>query len=428
MSYQSPSPGVQSPSHSGRGSAQLRLLNAAAAASERIGAADITVDDVLELAKTSRASFYQYHTSLTDWFQASYRHHADLTFAKVYNAVNNAKHPERAVVEALVDHALEETASAWLLMVEGLAAGPTVIDERQALIARIEQTVRTASSPVEVGLPLGVFIGALFRFLAMRLLDGSIADTNRADITQWMDAFSSPPAPQLLLVETQSTNNAEDVQMPQPMRLTSRALDSSSRERILEAAILTVAARSYPQTTVADIVALAGVSRRTFYDEFPSKSAAVITAYEQGFQEALAHCTPAFFGPTEWPERVWDSSVAFAKFFASRPSLAYLGFVDCYALGRAFTVRVNATQLAFTLFLEEGYHQHSRRVQLSRASSVLTAATIAEIAFKATRSRSSLRILSTQPLAVHVVLTPFLGAADAGEFVAAKPTTRIHGD
>jgi len=176
----------------------------------------------------------------------------------------------------------------------------------------------------------------------------------------------------------------------------------------------------YTQTTVADIVVAAGISRRRFYNEFASKSAAFIAAYEHGFQQTLAACTPAFFSAGDWPERIWQSAQAFTGFFASEPSLAYLGFVECYAVGPGFASRVHDTQLAYTLFLEEGYRQPREGPAPSRATSELTAAAIAEAGLQVTSRSPGLFIRRMQPLAVYIALAPFIGVDRAGEFVTGK--------
>jgi AcrR family transcriptional regulator len=182
----------------------------------------------------------------------------------------------------------------------------------------------------------------------------------------------------------------------------------------------------YHASTVADIAAAAGVSRGQFYKEFACKADAFVAAYERGFELALARCGHAFFSAQEWPERVWASARALTEFLAGEPALCYLGFVECHAVGREFSRRVNDTQQAFTLFLEEGYRQTTAGTSLSRMCSTLTATAIAEAAFLAARAYPGWYIRRLQPLAVYLALTPFIGSREAGLFVSGKlgTTTR----
>jgi AcrR family transcriptional regulator len=56
------------------------------------------------------------------------------------------------------------------------------------------------------------------------------------------------------------------------------------RTRLLRGVIESVAERGYEETTVAEVVALAGVSRKTFYESFADKEECYRAAYEAGFK------------------------------------------------------------------------------------------------------------------------------------------------
>ena len=53
----------------------------------------------------------------------------------------------------------------------------------------------------------------------------------------------------------------------------------TQRERMLDAMARAVAAKGYAKVTVADVVALAGVSRRTFYEHFADKEQCFLATY-----------------------------------------------------------------------------------------------------------------------------------------------------
>ena len=124
--------------------------------------------------------------------------------------------------------------------------------------------------------------------------------------------------------------------------------------------------------------------------------------------------------PKAWPERVWHGAQAFTRFLAREPSIAYLGFVECYAIGPGFAMRAHETQLAFTLSLEEGYRQRPQAQSLPRACSALSAAAIFELGFWVSRHSPSIYLWPIQPLAVYIALARFIGADEAGEFLMAK--------
>src|SRR3954465_6679810 len=54
------------------------------------------------------------------------------------------------------------------------------------------------------------------------------------------------------------------------------------RARMLDGMARAVAAKGYARVTVADVVSVAGVSRRTFYEQFEDKEDCFLTAYRTG--------------------------------------------------------------------------------------------------------------------------------------------------
>lgn len=59
---------------------------------------------------------------------------------------------------------------------------------------------------------------------------------------------------------------------------------ASQRGRLLEAIAEVVAVKGYAASTVADVIGRAGVSRRTFYEQFRDKEACFLAAYEAGVE------------------------------------------------------------------------------------------------------------------------------------------------
>jgi AcrR family transcriptional regulator len=59
-----------------------------------------------------------------------------------------------------------------------------------------------------------------------------------------------------------------------------RTVRQSQRWRLLEAVIEVTARTGYADATVADVIAAAGVSRKTFYEHFADKEAAFLATYD----------------------------------------------------------------------------------------------------------------------------------------------------
>jgi AcrR family transcriptional regulator len=405
-------------SSSRRGSSHDRLLDAVTEVVASDGYPGLTVERVLAAAGVSRATFYQYFSNVDDCFWSAYRQHAEQFVRDVTAAVTGCRQRQLEVLDALVATAISRPRIARLLLREGLAAGYTGLSERDALISRIEQAMAgSAGQQTTIDLPLAILIGGVFGFLAMRLSDDDGLDGLREEVRAWAGAFlrrASEPAWSVRLTPAFSHDASRSPAWP-----SGRAC-GAPHERILRATATTIRAKGYRDIAVADIVAAAGVSRRGFYNEFSSKADAFVATYEHVFQQAVAACAPAFFLSAPWTERVWHAAQAFTGFFSSEPLFAYLAFVECYALGPAFAPRVHDMQLAFTLFLEEGYRQRVQAQPPSRTCLALTAAAIFEAGFHGIRRGQSLYLRRMQPLAVYIALTPFIGLDDAGAFVIGK--------
>jgi AcrR family transcriptional regulator len=68
--------------------------------------------------------------------------------------------------------------------------------------------------------------------------------------------------------------------LPRRSPLSRRAVRDSQKWRMLEAITEVVAKHGYGDASVADVIDVAGVSRRTFYEHFSDKEDCFLTAYE----------------------------------------------------------------------------------------------------------------------------------------------------
>src|SRR5258708_4614521 len=100
---------------------------------------------------------------------------------------------------------------------------------------------------------------------------------------------------------------------PQPQVLPRRPhasvreeLRASQRGRLICAVADAVAAKGYARTTVADITALAGVSRKTFYEHFEDKEACFLASYDAGAGAIFEAMVQASRGLDDW-ELVLDT-------------------------------------------------------------------------------------------------------------------------
>src|SRR5258707_2850574 len=80
----------------------------------------------------------------------------------------------------------------------------------------------------------------------------------------------------------------------------------SQRGRMLEAMALAVAEKGYAATAVADVIARAGVSRKTFYEHFANREACFLAAYDAGVEALLAAIDEAIAAAPDWQHAAVD--------------------------------------------------------------------------------------------------------------------------
>jgi AcrR family transcriptional regulator len=91
--------------------------------------------------------------------------------------------------------------------------------------------------------------------------------------------------------------------LPRRPRTTVREeLRASQRGRLICAIADAVAARGYAATTVADVIELAGVSRKTFYTHFDDKEACFLASYDTGAEKIFDAMAGAVEGADTWEE------------------------------------------------------------------------------------------------------------------------------
>ena len=105
------------------------------------------------------------------------------------------------------------------------------------------------------------------------------------------------------------------------------------RHRLLEGMARAVAAKGYAETTIADIVREAAVSRRTFYEHFATKAECLIALYEAASRGALNVLRDAIDAERDWDEQVEAAMAAYFGCLAQNPVLVRTLFIEILGLG-----------------------------------------------------------------------------------------------
>jgi AcrR family transcriptional regulator len=183
-------------------------------------------------------------------------------------------------------------------------------------------------------------------------------------------------------------------------------------------------AKGYTNTTVTDIVAVAGVSRDVFYEHFTSKQHVFLEAQQHPTQHILDTFAAAHFAVDEWPERVWRGFGALLEMIVGNPAISHLRLVECYAAGPAAIGRAEEITRSFTVFLEEGYSYRPEAGDLPRLCSEAIAGAIFEVLQRRVASGDYAALRASLPQLTYIAIAPFTGAEEAIRLVeqlAASP-------
>jgi AcrR family transcriptional regulator len=103
----------------------------------------------------------------------------------------------------------------------------------------------------------------------------------------------------------------------------------NQRERLFGAIFAVVSEKGYEATTVADVLALSGVSRSAFYKHFASKSECLTTGAAELLEPALRALGAARSGERR-PEEIF---AGFFRLLSAEPAAARVCFVELHAAG-----------------------------------------------------------------------------------------------
>jgi AcrR family transcriptional regulator len=106
----------------------------------------------------------------------------------------------------------------------------------------------------------------------------------------------------------------------------------TQRERVLMAVIDAVAQTGFAEMTVADVVARAGVSRRTFYEHFDDKLECLLAAYEARSEE-LRRVTADAVAAADPGTRLQVGLRAYLEHLAANPTAARVLTIDILGAG-----------------------------------------------------------------------------------------------
>jgi AcrR family transcriptional regulator len=433
---------------SSRAGQRTRLLGSLVEIVSERGYPEARIGDISARAGVSRATFYQLFENKQASFVAVQRDLGAQLSADSASAVADAD-PERAIdaaFGALTDFAEREPAAFAVLTHEAMLAGAEAVAERDRLLSELADHVEQAQARAGRAatlpeIPSGILLGGAARAIGIQMRSGSFdARTTHAELVAWADAYRVPSRARrkrgdfVLPETTRSKGTTAAAMAPAPLprgrhRLPSELVVRVQRERILYATAEAIRVNGFEHTTVADIVATAGVSREVFYSHFRSRADAFVATHKLVFEQLMATAAGNFFASAApWPERVWDAWTASTEFVVGTPSLAYFAFVESYALGPSINKRTDDAVLAFTVFLQSDQRHGTPSMEPRASAFTAIAGAVIETTSSYIRSDRAGELFALMPLMTYMILAPFLGADAAHELVQGRARERAPED
>jgi AcrR family transcriptional regulator len=181
----------------------------------------------------------------------------------------------------------------------------------------------------------------------------------------------------------------------------------NQRQRLAAGLIAATAANGYNETTISDIAAASGLSRRTFYVYFKTKADCFADTYEVVASFLLEALAAAGKEERSWAARVRSRLAALLAAFAANPDLAGFELVAPAAAGGELSARHDAFLDQLLDALAEGVPKSARRPSTATRQGLAGGLT-ALIVEKAEAGEGE-RLAELLPDLTELVLTPYLG-------------------
>jgi AcrR family transcriptional regulator len=193
------------------------------------------------------------------------------------------------------------------------------------------------------------------------------------------------------------------------------AVTESQRGRILQAMVEVVSERGYPETRVVDVIEVAGVSRKTFYELFSSKEDCFLATYDMLLATLLGDTARGFQSRpgAPWAERIAAGLGELLGDLAEHPDEARFAIVEVLAAGPKALARRDAALRQFTGFLDAGRAETS--VELPGITSLSIAGGVNELLYSEILHGATASLPSRLPDLMFWIVLPFLGPERAAE-------------
>jgi AcrR family transcriptional regulator len=140
-----------------------------------------------------------------------------------------------------------------------------------------------------------------------------------------------------------------------PRKMEPEAVARHQRGRLQGAMVEAVARNGYNDTTLRELVTLAGVSKTTFYENFADKQACFLSTFDAIIEEVSRRVDAEFARPGTLRERLRAGLDAFLRIAADEDAAAALVTVESLTLGAAAVPHRESAGAHFEEMIREGF-------------------------------------------------------------------------
>jgi AcrR family transcriptional regulator len=156
------------------------------------------------------------------------------------------------------------------------------------------------------------------------------------------------------------------------MKRRQRQLPPDHRARLMDGMAAAFAKRSYSETTIADIVRHAGVSKRTFYEHFGAKEECLLALYVAASERVLAAIEAAVATARGLDQQIAAATTAYLARMQAHPQLMRTLLIEILAAGpTGLAVRRDIHQRYAALLRRLVSRTHRRPLSAAMASAVV---------------------------------------------------------
>lgn len=182
----------------------------------------------------------------------------------------------------------------------------------------------------------------------------------------------------------------------------------NQRERLIAGTIAAVAEHGFRDTSVTQIAAAAGVSRRTFYGYFKTKEECFAATYDLFERHLLAALAGSGEKARGWSATVRARVATLLEFLAANPDLVRFSLVAPPGAGGEIAARGRSFLAAMVVQLTAG-HPEARGGPGVGLELEAMQGSIAAVLTAAVQVRDDETLAAAAPQLVELVLAPFVG-------------------